>query len=129
MARRPFYYRETLGIRISVNPMFLPEQSQPEWNRFIFAYFVRIENIAAQRVQLLSRHWFIYDSIGENYEVAGEGVVGQQPLLARGDIHEYNSFCVLKSPRGAMEGSYRFIRADDTMFDAMIPRFELTIEE
>jgi ApaG protein len=80
-------------------------------------------------VQLLSRHWYIHDSIGEDYEVAGDGVVGEQPTLLPGGVHEYNSFCVLRSPNGHMEGSYRFVCDDDTSFDAAIPRFLLIAEE
>ncbi|HMO60061.1 MAG TPA: Co2+/Mg2+ efflux protein ApaG [Roseiflexaceae bacterium] len=123
--KRPFYYRETIGIRVTVRPMYLPDHSQPERDHYVFAYFIRIENAGRRTVQLLSRHWFIHDSIGEDNEVVGDGVVGEQPILAPGDVHEYQSFCILKSGSGYMEGSYRFIAHDDTLFDAYIPRFEL----
>jgi ApaG protein len=123
--RAPFFYRETHGIRITVHPLFLGEQSEPEAQRFVFAYFVRLENVGATPARLLRRHWKIHDSIGEDSEVEGEGVVGQQPLLPPGGIHEYQSFCVLKSTSGHMEGEYHFVREDGTSFDAMIPRFIL----
>lgn len=122
---QPFYYKETQGIRITVHPVFLPEHSQPLLQQYVFAYFIRIENVSRKRVQLLTRHWVIHDSIGEEHEVVGEGVVGQQPTLDSGSVYEYNSFCVLKSPQGYMEGSYRFIGSDDILFDAAIPRFYL----
>ena len=125
--RRPFYYRETNGIRISARPIYLAEQSMPALGRYVFAYFIRIENVSQRTVQLLSRHWYIHDSGGEDSEVVGDGVVGEQPVLDPGGVHEYNSFCILKSPSGAMEGTYRFVCADDTMFDAHIPRFELAV--
>lgn len=125
----PFFYRMTDGIRVSVRPTYLPEQSIPEQQQFVFAYFVRIENVGAQAAQLLSRRWRIHDSCGEDTEVAGDGVVGEQPLLSPGGVHEYQSFCVLKSPNGHMEGEYRFLRADDTRFDAVIPRFTLAADE
>lgn len=126
--RRPFYHRETLGIRVTVRPQYLADQSLPDAERYVFAYYVRIENVGAQPAQLLSRRWVIHDSIGEELEVVGEGVVGQQPRLASGAVHEYSSFCVLKSPRGHMEGQYRFVRADGGHFEAQIPRFELDAE-
>lgn len=129
MDRKPFYYKETQGIRITVRPLYLPEHSQPALRRYVFAYFIRIENVGPITVQLLSRYWLIVDSIGDTQEVTGDGVVGQQPVLKRGEVHEYNSFCVLKSAHGYMEGSYRFIRTDDTLFDAIIPRFYLDVEE
>lgn len=125
----PFFYRETDGIRITVRPRYLENKSHPVLSRFVFAYHVRIENVSAQPAQLLTRYWLIRDSIGEDTEVTGEGVVGQQPLLGRGEIHEYESFCVLKSSSGTMEGSYHFVRQDGTRFDAAIPRFYLEADE
>ncbi|MFP4437728.1 MAG: Co2+/Mg2+ efflux protein ApaG [Chloroflexaceae bacterium] len=125
MSKKPFYYKETQGIRIVVRPVYLREQSKPARLRYIFAYLVRIENISPQTVQLLSRHWHIHDSIGEMYEVTGDGVVGEQPILAPGGVHEYQSFCVLKSPNGYMEGTYDFVGPDGMAFQAEIPRFLL----
>ena len=124
-----FFYKMTEGIRITVRPRFLPEQSIPEQRQYVFEYNVRIENTGTQSGQLLSRRWRIHDSIGEDTVVAGDGVVGEQPLLVPGAVHEYQSFCVLKSASGHMEGEYRFIRADATKFEASIPRFNLTADE
>lgn len=129
MGARPFYYQETNGIRITVRPVYLRDQSRPMLRRFVFAYFVRIENVSAQSVQLLSRHWLIHDEVGEDTEVEGEGVVGQQPTIPPGSVHEYQSSCVLKSTHGYMEGQYRFARADHSRFDAQIPRFTLHADD
>ena len=126
--RRPFFYRETAGIRITVRPAFVPEESRPAQGQWLFAYHVRIENVGGQTAQLLSRRWRIHDSTGEDSEVEGEGVIGKQPVLRPGGVHEYRSYCVLKSPAGHMEGEYRFVRADGTTFTAQIPRFVLGVE-
>ena len=126
MPAQPFFHRESHGIRVTVRPRFVPAQSLPEAGRFVFAYFVRIENVSAQTVQLLSRRWLIHDSVGEDTEVEGEGVVGEQPLIPAGRVHEYQSFCILKSSEGYMEGHYNFVRADSTTFRAEIPRFLLS---
>lgn len=126
---RPFFYRETEGIRITVRPLFLPDQSRPSQRHYVFAYFVRIENVGQEPAQLLARHWYIHDSIGHDSEVEGEGVVGEQPLIQPGKVHEYQSFCVLQSGRGHMEGRYRFIRAGGDVFDAQIPRFLLDADD
>ena len=128
MPPRPFYYRETSGIRITVRPSFLADQSRPSFGRFVFAYRVRIENVGAQPAQLVSRRWDIHDSVGEDSTVEGEGVVGQQPVVRPGGVHEYSSYCVLKSPEGHMEGAYRFVRADGTSFEAGVPRFLLRVD-
>ena len=116
-------------MRITVRPAFLRDQSRPGQRQYVFAYHVRIENVGSQAAQLLSRRWLIHDEIGEDTEVEGEGVVGEQPSINPGSVHEYRSFCVLKSPKGYMEGHYHFVRADETTFDAEIPRFFLVAEE
>lgn len=128
MSTPPLYTQDTRGIRIIVRPHYLEDQSQPEQQKYVFVYFVRIENRSRRTVQLLSRRWHIQDSIGEEQEVAGTGVVGQQPTLGPGDVHEYHSFCVLKSRLGYMAGSYRFIGRDDVLFEAEIPRFDLVAD-
>lgn len=125
----PFFYRLSHGIRITVRPEYLVDQSDPVGQRFVFAYHVRIENVGTQSARLRTRHWRIHDSIGEDMEVEGEGVVGEQPLIPPGGVHEYQSFCVLKSPGGHMEGEYRFQRADGSTFDAEIPRFVLALHD
>ena len=126
--RGRFYYRETDGIRITVRPSFLADKSRPALGQWIFGYHVRIENVGTQSAQLLTRHWQIHDSTGEDSQVEGEGVVGEQPLLRAGGVHEYRSFCVLKSPSGHMEGEYRFVRADGSALVAHVPRFLLEVE-
>ncbi len=128
MPASPFFYRETFGIRITVRPHYVGEQSVPEAGRFVFAYAVRIENVSDSAAQLLTRQWRIHDSIGEEMEVAGDGVIGRQPMLNPGTVHEYSSFCILKGPAGFMEGSYHFVRADGTDFDAIVPRFEFATD-
>ena len=125
MTVRAFFYRETRGIRITVRPRYLGHQSLPDSGRYVFAYHVRIENVGTRAVTLLSRRWRIHDAVGEELEVVGDGVVGQQPTIQPGAVHEYSSFCVLQGPSGAMEGAYQMVYADGTGFDAIIPRFEL----
>lgn len=119
------FYRITEGMRITARPRFLPEQSRLEVGHYVFTYTIRLENVSEQAAQLMTRHWFIHDEVGEQTEVEGDGVVREQPLIAPGGTYEYHSFCVLKSPRGSMEGHYHFVRPDGTAFDALIPRFIL----
>jgi ApaG protein len=120
-----FYYRLTDGIRITVRPRYVAEESRPARRRFVFIYAVRIENVGTAPARLVSRRWRIHDSIGLDTTVEGEGVLGQQPMIPPGGVHEYESFCELRSPAGHMEGEYRFVRSDGTAFDAAIPRFAL----
>jgi ApaG protein len=126
MASNSFFYKESFGIRITVRPMYLRDQSEPSAHHYVFAYFVRIENVGQFSAQLVSRRWLIHDSAGEDIEVKGDGVVGEQPVLEPGAVHEYQSFCILKSGEGFMEGHYNFVCPDATTFKAEIPRFLLS---
>jgi ApaG protein len=129
VAVNPFFYKESFGIRITVRPVYLRDQSEPSAGHYVFAYFVRIENVGDQAAQLVSRRWLIHDSIGEDTEVKGEGVVGEQPVIGAGAVHEYQSFCILKSGEGFMEGHYDFVRSDGSTCEAGIPRFVLSASQ
>ena len=125
----PFFYRISNGIRVTVRPTYLKAQSDPAAQHFVFAYLVRLENVSQAPAQLRSRRWLIHDEIGEDTEVVGDGVVGDQPVIGPGNVHEYQSFCVLKSGEGYMEGEYFFARPDGSSFSAAIPRFTLSASE
>lgn len=109
-------------VRVGVEPVYSTAHSRPP-HRYVFAYFVRIENVWNEPVQLFWRHWLIHDPVGGDQEVEGEGVVGQSPVLAPGQVHEYQSFCVLEGPVGHMEGFYHFRGSDGAVFRAEVPRF------
>ena len=116
----------TEGVKVSVETVYQPEYSNPANDHYMFAYKINIENLSDYSVQLISRHWLIFDSNGAHREVEGEGVVGQQPVIQPGERHEYVSGCNLKSDMGSMKGSYLFRRlVDDENFMANIPEFYL----
>jgi ApaG protein len=115
----------TRGVTVRVSVSYLPEQSDPEKGRWFWAYHIRIENEGRMTVQLLTRHWIINDGRGARHEVQGEGVVGEQPVIAPGESYDYVSGCPLATPTGQMRGSYRMIGEDGSMFDIAIPRFPL----
>ena len=115
----------TDGIRVTVRSLYMPEQSEPERRRYVFAYVVVIANEGDRAARLETRHWIITDAIGEIVEVKGPGVVGETPRIPPGGSHQYESFCVLKTPRGTMHGSYQMVRDDGSRFDAEIAPFVL----
>jgi ApaG protein len=117
----------TNGIRVSVQAVYVPEQSAPMAKRYVFAYTVKIANEGNASAQLRSRHWMITDAGGKLEEVRGPGVVGQQPLLRPGEEFEYTSGCVLQTPRGEMKGTYQMQRPDGSSFDATIAPFSLSL--
>ena len=116
---------ETRGVIVRVSVSFLPEQSEPGRGRWFWAYHVRIENEGPATVQLLTRHWTITDGRGARHSVEGEGVVGEQPVIAPGGSFDYVSGCPLATPTGQMQGSYHMISEDGSAFDVDIPRFAL----
>ena len=116
---------ETGGITVRVSVSYQPEQSQPARGRWFWAYHNRIENGGDAMVQLLTRHWIITDGRGSRHTVEGEGVVGEQPMIAPGASFDYVSGCPLSTPTGHMQGSYRMIGADGLVFDVAIPKFAL----
>jgi ApaG protein len=122
----PLYHAVTNGIRVTVRPQYAQEHSDPGVPRHVFVYHIRIENVGERTAQLLWRHWEINDDAAGKSEVEGEGVIGEQPVLAPGDVHEYESFCVLQGDHGSMEGYYEFCRPDGEKLRVTIPWFELS---
>lgn len=121
------YERETHRIRVSVQPAYLDDQSDPEGDRYVWSYTVTIENKGKEPVQLLSRYWNIMDGMGRVQEVRGAGVVGQQPTIAPGETFEYTSGASIATPVGTMRGSYQMVGADGQAFDAPIETFTLSV--
>ena len=121
MTEQPYH------IRIEVETRYIPEQSTPTQNRYVFAYTITIYNAGTVAAQLLSRHWIITDANGRVQEVRGEGVVGEQPHLKPGEGFRYTSGAVIETPVGTMHGSYQMKADDATRFDAPIPAFRLSV--
>jgi ApaG protein len=118
----------TNGITVRVETQYLPAHSNARAKKFLFGYHITIENGSPFTVQLLSRVWDIWDSNGIRRKVEGEGVVGQQPMLAPGEVHSYSSYCNLMTEIGKMSGAYLMVRAhDQAEFYARIPEFQLVV--
>jgi len=94
---------------------------------------ITIKNISDYTVQLKKRHWYIFDSNGMKSEVEGEGVVGEQPILAPGQSYQYVSGCNLMTDMGNMHGTYlmervpRAIGIDGKLFNVKIPEFLMIV--
>jgi len=119
----------TKGIRITVDPEYIPGELVPTNGKYLFSYRVRIVNEGDLPAQLISRHWIIINSEGKTENVQGEGVVGRQPKLNPGEEFKYTSYCPLDTPWGTMEGTFQMLRNDGTEFNAIIERFYLVSPE
>ena len=114
-------------IRIHVATDYVDEQSEPDADRYVFAYTITISNTGDVAAQLISRHWVITDANGKVQEVSGDGVVGEQPHLNPGEEFQYSSGAVLETPVGAMQGLYRMKADNGVSFDAPIAPFTLAV--
>ncbi len=123
MMSTPDSYR----IEVEAVAEFVEAQSNPEDDHYVFAYHITIRNTGSVAAQLISRHWIITDGTGNVQEVHGQGVVGEQPLLAPGESFRYTSGCVLETAVGTMHGSYQMVAADGYRFSADIPAFVLAM--
>ena len=115
------------NIQVDVQTQYIPEQSDPEQDRYVFSYTITIRNEGTVPAKLLTRHWIITNADGKTQEVRGEGVVGEQPHLKPGDGFRYTSGTVLETPVGSMQGSYQMLADDGVKFEAEIAPFSLSM--
>ena len=114
-------------ISVTSRTAFIPDQSDLESGRFVFAYTITITNTGSVPAQLVSRHWIITDSNNQVQEVRGLGVVGEQPTLRPNESFQYTSGTAIATPVGTMRGSYQMVAQDGAQFDAPIPEFTLSM--
>ena len=114
-------------ITVSARTTFIPDQSDTDNGRYVFAYTITITNTGNVPAQLVSRHWVITDANNQVQEVRGMGVVGEQPLLRPRESFEYTSGTAIATPVGTMRGSYQMVAEDGVRFDAPIPQFTLSM--
>ena len=115
----------TRGVRVRAAACYMEEESDPAMRKFLYGYRIRFNNEGEETVQLISRHWVIVDAQGRQEEVRGEGVVGEQPVLAPGESYGYPSGCPLRTEWGTMEGSYLFRTEAGEEFEVAVGRFFL----
>lgn len=125
--KQPMTDSSNYQITVEAVSQFVPDQSKPDDNHYVFAYTITVRNEGAVAAQLLSRHWVIKDANGKVREVTGEGVVGEQPHVEPGEGFQYTSGAVLETSVGTMRGSYRMLADDGREFEAEIPEFTLSI--
>jgi ApaG protein len=126
MAKANEFSETTRGIRVTVRSFYLEDQSEPARGHFVWAYRIAILNEGDETVQLLKRSWHITDALGRSQQVHGEGVVGEQPVLAPGERFEYTSGTPLHTPSGFMDGTYHMVVAETReAFDVAVPAFSL----
>lgn len=111
---------------ITVKTMYLPEQSDPAKQKFVWSYEITIANNSGEIVQLLSRFWRIVDMTGKVDNVQGLGVIGMQPIIKPNKTFVYTSFCQLTTPQGTMEGQYEMQNLEEQHFEIAIPKFILS---
>jgi len=119
------YRAVTRQIEVTVEPNFLPGRSSVERCEYFWSYTVVITNTGDETVQLRTRHWIITDASGRKQEVRGEGVIGEQPVLAPGERFEYTSGVPLQTASGFMTGRYQMVSGSGEQFEIEVPTFSL----
>ncbi|GFY79914.1 protein ApaG [Trichonephila inaurata madagascariensis] len=120
------YTLTTNFVEVTVLPIYIEEQSIPYENCYVWMYNVKIKNKSQSTIQLLSRHWQIIDYKGKINEIAGVGVIGEQPVIKSGEVFKYTSGTYLNAPSGIMQGKYEFLNEESIkIFEVMIPPFSL----
>jgi len=118
---------DTHKLEVGVETTYIDDQSDPDADRYVFAYTITISNTGSTPAKLLNRHWLITDANGKIQEVRGEGVVGEQPHLKPGEVFRYTSGTVIETPVGTMEGEYEMLGDDGQAFLAPVDRFSLSV--
>jgi ApaG protein len=121
----PMYRAVTRQIEVTVEPNFMPERSSVEKRQYFWSYTIVIANNGEETVQLRTRHWIITDATGHQENVRGEGVVGEQPVLAPGERFEYTSGVPLRTASGKMTGRYQMVSESGEHFEIEVPTFSL----
>lgn len=122
------FTKVTAGIRVNVRTVYVPDESSPKHDYYVFSYEVEIVNESSFEVQVLRRSWTIIDALGDIRSVAGPGVVGKQPHIAPGEAHRYTSGCHFPTPIGKMLGTYTVVRCEDRIeFEVEIPAFNMMV--
>ena len=119
---------ETARVSVHVQSQYVASQSSPDDDRYVFAYTITIRNLGRSSVQLLGRYWLITNGNGRETEVQGEGVVGEQPLIAAGNEFQYTSGAVIETPMGTMQGHYVMVDEQGETFHVDIPVFRLAVQ-
>jgi ApaG protein len=127
MIKNPRMTDRKHDITVSARTVFIPDQSNAQSGRYVFAYTITITNTGTVPAQLVSRHWIITDANNQVQEVRGPGVIGEQPLLRPNESFEYTSGTAIATPVGTMRGSYQMVAEDGVQFDAPIPEFTLSM--
>jgi ApaG protein len=119
------YTQTTKDIKVTVQPQYLDQQSEPDDNNYIWAYTIQLENHSQETIKLLNRYWRITDSMGRTQEVRGAGVVGETPVLKPGEAFRYTSGVPLTTPSGLMSGQYEMALENGEKFEVAVPAFSL----
>jgi ApaG protein len=119
------YRAVTRKIEVTVEPNFMPERPPVEKGEYFWSYTIVITNTGEETVQLRTRHWIIIDASGHKQNFRGEGVVGEQPVLAPGQRFEYTSGVPLPTASGLMTGRYQMVSESGEHFEIEIPTFSL----
>ena len=119
------FERTTNDISVSVTPIFMDDQSDPEKHFYLWAYQVRIENHGQDSITILDRQWHVIDALGTSQDITGTGIFKERPSLNPGDSFEYTNTIPLSTTSGFMTGKYDIEKNRGTFLEIDAPPFSL----
>jgi len=115
------------SIKVDVDTLYIESESDPDNDRYVFAYTITIRNVGDIAAKLMTRHWVIRDENGKVQKVDGDGVVGEQPHLKPGEGFKYTSSTWLETSWGTMGGAYLMVTDNGEEFKAPVADFLLSV--
>lgn len=112
-------------LDISINAVFLDDQSIPEESIFLWAYHIKIVNKYRVQVVIKKRKFVVVDSISQTQVIEGVGVANVEPIILAGDTFEYASGVLLTTPSGFFSGEYTIELENKETVVQQLPSFSL----
>mgnify|MGYP000766698631 CR=1 FL=1 len=113
---------QTDGIVVSAGPVLVDEEAE---NRYMWGYYLCIENNTAKRIRLVGKDWNITDDRGNRYNDSSAGFKGELPELEPGEYFEFTSYAPLQAKNAVFYGSCK-VQADGKNKNIKIPTFSLS---
>ena len=102
------------------------EKDRDNAGKFVYGYYLCIENNSSEKIQLVGKHWNITDGKGNRFCDDSLGFKGEIPILEPGEYYEFTSVAPLNTPSGVFYGSCRVLKdGKNVTEDVKIPTFML----
>ena len=125
-----FLFSQTDGIVVSACPVLIDEEKSRNEERFLWGYYLCIENNSSRKISLLGKNWKITDDKGNSFSDDTCGFKGEIPELEPGECFEYTSTAPIAAANAVFYGSCRIkTEGQDFAKEVKIPTFFLSADK